>query len=275
MMWNLLKSELLKLRRCQILLVGVVALALCPLVQYGSQLIIEAEYRNPNYNFQTLFENVVWGNTQMFFPISLVMTGSWLIDREFTHDTLKNIMTIPVSLPKLLGAKLFWMGVLAALLGIYSVGVTLITGLAVGLSGLTSEVFFHGSMQIVLAALTTYLVCMPLILIFGQIQGAYLGGSILAFFLGYSMMFFKGGVLASLYPFSAALILTGFDMSGYAGTTTAPNPLLSVTGIGVMVLWTVLLLALSGQEKERKGRKQPDPRGNAGRMAHRKRSSRL
>ena len=95
-MWNLLKAELLKLRRCQILWVGLVALALCPLVQYGSQLIVEAEYRNPNYDFSTLFENVVWGNTQMFFPISLVMIGSWLIDRESTHDTLKNIMTIPV-----------------------------------------------------------------------------------------------------------------------------------------------------------------------------------
>ena len=58
-MWNLLKAELLKLRRCQILWVGLVALALCPLVQYGSQLIVEAEYRNPNYDFSTLFENVV------------------------------------------------------------------------------------------------------------------------------------------------------------------------------------------------------------------------
>ena len=75
-MWNLLKSELLKLRRCQILLVGIVALTLCPLVQYGSQLIVEAEYQNPNYNFQTLFENVVWGNTQIFLPISLVMIGA-------------------------------------------------------------------------------------------------------------------------------------------------------------------------------------------------------
>ena len=159
-MWNLLKAELLKLRRCQILWVGLVALALCPLVQYGSQLIVEAEYRNPNYDFSTLFENVVWGNTQMFFPISLVMIGSWLIDRESTHDTLKNIMTIPVSMPKMLGAKLFWVGIFAVLLGIYSVGVTLITGLTVGLSGLTVEVFFHGGTQIVLAALTTYLVCM-------------------------------------------------------------------------------------------------------------------
>ena len=40
---ELIKSELLKLRRCQILLVGLVALALCPLVQYGSQLIVEAD----------------------------------------------------------------------------------------------------------------------------------------------------------------------------------------------------------------------------------------
>ena len=253
-MWNLLKSELLKLRRCQILLVGLVALALCPLVQYGSQLIVEAEYRNPNYDFSALFENVVWGNTQIFLPISLVMIGGWLIDRESTHDTLKNIMTIPVSMPKMLGAKLLLVSMLAVLLGIYSVGITLITGLTVGLSGLTAEVFFHGGTQIVLAALTTYLVCMPLILIFGQIRGAYLGGSILAFFLGYSMLFFKSGLLASIYPFSAALILVGFDMSEYAGTTTSATPLLAVIGVGIMGLWAVLLLMKSRKQANAKGK---------------------
>ena len=266
-MWNLLKAELLKLRRCQILWVGLVALALCPLVQYGSQLIVEAEYRNPNYDFSTLFENVVWGNTQMFFPISLVMIGSWLIDRESTHDTLKNIMTIPVSMPKMLGAKLFWVGIFAVLLGIYSVGVTLITGLTVGLSGLTVEVFFHGGTQIVLAALTTYLVCMPLILIFGQIRGAYLGGSILAFFLGYSMLFFKGGVLSSLYPFSAALVLAGFDLSGYAGTSAAPDLGFAAAGVGVMVLWTGMLLLRSRKKKEMRPRRQASARGKARRAA--------
>ncbi len=265
MMWNVLKSELLKLRRCQILWVGLVALALCPLVQYGSQLIIEPEYRNPNYDFPVLFQNVVWGNTQMFFPISLVMIGSWLIDRESTHDTLKNIMTIPVSMPGMLGAKLFWVVILTLFLGFYSVGVTLITGLAFDLSGLTAKVVLHGGTQIVLAALTTCLVCMPLILIFGQIRGAYLGGSILAFFLGYSMLFFKGGILASIYPFSAALILVGFDMSEYAGTTTAPNPLLAFAGVAAMVLWAALLLIMSGRKKEIKPRKQAKGRGRRGR----------
>ena len=88
-MWSILKGEWRKLRRCQILLVGIVALALCPVVQYGSQLILNPEMRDPNYNFVTLFSNVVWGNTQMFLPLSLVMIGGWLIDRENTNDTMK------------------------------------------------------------------------------------------------------------------------------------------------------------------------------------------
>ena len=110
---------------------GLVALGLCPLVQYGSQMIIEAEYRDPDYDIQTLFANVVWGNTQIFLPISLVMTGAWLMDRESSHDTLKNIMAVPVSMLGLLGTKLLLTGMLAVFLGIDSAGVTLVTGLDV------------------------------------------------------------------------------------------------------------------------------------------------
>jgi len=95
-------------------------------------------------------------------------------------------------------------------------------------------------------------------------------GAILAFFLGYSMMFFKGGILASIYPFSAALILVGFDMSEYAGTTTAPNSLLAVIGVGIMVLWAVLLLVMSSNKKEMKARKQTKAKGRGKRAIRRK-----
>ena len=89
-MWKMIQTEWWKLRRCQILLVGIVALALCPVAQYGTQLIVNPEIRDPNFDFVHLFANVVWGNTQVFLPISLVMIGGWLIDRENTHDTMKN-----------------------------------------------------------------------------------------------------------------------------------------------------------------------------------------
>ena len=137
-MWMILQSEWQKLRRCQILLVGIVALALCPVVQYGSQLIVEPAYRAAAYSFADLFANVTWGNTQLFLPISLVMIGGWLIDRERSSDTWKNLLTVPVSLPRLLSAKLLVIAVLALLFGLYSVCVTLLAGALVGLPGLSA-----------------------------------------------------------------------------------------------------------------------------------------
>lgn len=253
-MWNLIKAEGLKIRRCQILIVGIVSLALCPVVQYGSQLVMAPEYREPDYDFALLFANVIWGNSQMFLPIALVMIGGWFIDRESAHDTLKNIRTVPVTMPKLLGAKLLITALLALLLGIYSACVTLFAGILFGLPGLTAELAFSGGAQVAAAACTTCLVCMPMILIFGQMRGAYLGGSIFTFFLGYSMLFFKSGTLLSAYPFSAALILVGFDMSRYNGATSLPSYPLAMAGLALVLLLTLLLLAVSGRQREQKPR---------------------
>ena len=260
-MWSIRKWEWRKLRRCQILLVGIVALALCPVVQYGSQLILNPEMRDPNYNFVTLFSNVVWGNTQMFLPLSLVMIGGWLIDRENTNDTMKNLLTVPVSYPKLLGGKLIVTMSLSLLFGIYSVAVTVLAGWLVGLGGFSSTVLLQQGTQVIAAAFTTGLVCMPMILIFGQIRGAYLGGSLLTFFLGYCILFFKGGFLLSAYPFSAALILAGFDMQEYNGATQAPSVLLALAGMAAVLVLTMAILLLShpsqkaGNSKRKKVKK--------------------
>ncbi len=248
-MWNAIKVEWLKLRRCSILLVGVVALALCPIVQYGSWLITAEEYREASYDFAHLFSSVVWGNTQVFLPISLVMMGGWFIDREQTCDTLKNLLTVPLPMPRLLVAKLIVTAALAALFGLYSACVTVLTGVLFALPGLSPALAVRGGAQIVAAALTTFWVCMPLILIFGRIRGAYLGGSILTFFLGYSVLFFKGGFLASAYPFSAALILVGFDMARYNGATASSLPL-ALFGMSAVATATLLLLAASGKHGE-------------------------
>lgn len=269
-MRNLIKTEWRKLQRCQILLVGIVALALCPVVQYGSQLIMAEEFRDPNFDFAQLFVHVIWGNSQIFLPISLVMTGGWLIDRETAHDTLKNIRAVPVSMPRLLAAKLAVMGILAVLFGGYSVLVTLLTGLITGLPGASAALILQCGLQVIVAAFTTYLVCTPLILIFGQLRGAYLGGSILTFFLGYSILFFKGGVLASAYPFSAALILAGFDLEAYNGATTPPNLLLAVAGMAAVLVLTAALLACSKRQRDIGPRsvKKTKKRGRASRSGH-------
>lgn len=241
----ILKGEWRKLRRCQILLVGIVAMALCPVAQYGTQLIVNPEIRNPDFDFVSLFSSVVWGNTQIFLPLSLVMIGGWLIDRESANDTLKNLLTVPVPYPKLLGGKLLVTLFLSLLFGLYSVAVTVLTGTAAGLDGLTAAVLLRQGGQVVAAAFLTGLVCLPMVLIFGRLRGAYLGGSLLTFFLGYCILFFKSGVLLSAYPFSAALVLAGFDMQAYNGATQAPDVLTALAGMAAVLTLTAAILLLS------------------------------
>ena len=149
-MWNIIKGEWQKLRRCQILLVGIVALALCPVVQYGSQLIVNPEIRDPNYDFVRLFSSVVWGNTQVFLPISLVMIGGWMIDREHTSDTMKNLLAVPVSYHRLLGGKLAVAAALSLIFGVYSVIATVVTGSLAGLDGFSMIVLARQGGQVIL-----------------------------------------------------------------------------------------------------------------------------
>ena len=208
-------------------------------------------------DFVKLFSNVIWGNTQIFLPISLVMIGGWLIDRENTNDTMKNLLTVPVSYSKLLGGKLIVTIFLSLLFGIYSVAITVLTGQVAGLDGLSAAILLRQGVQVVAAAFNTSLVCMPMILIFGQMRGDYLGGSLLTFFLGY----FKSGFLLSAYPFSSALILAGFDMQAYNGATQAPSVLLALAGIAAVLVLTMAILLLSrpskkaGSSKEKKVKK--------------------
>lgn len=268
-MLSIVRSEWAKLRRCQILLVGVVALALCPLVQYGTQLVIEPAQRDPDFNMAKLFSAVVWGNTQIFLPISLVMIGGWLIDRETNQDTMKNLVTVPLSMPALLGGKLIVVAGLAGGFGLYSGAVTVAAGAVFRLPGMSLPAVLGGCGQIFAAALTTCVVCLPLVLIFGQIPGAYLAGSIATFFGGYCILFFKNGVLLSAYPFSAALVLVGFDMASYNGALEAPNPLLSLAGFGATAALAVLLLALSGRQRELRAPRRKARRPASRRMARR------
>ncbi len=177
---------------------------------------------------------------------------------------MKNLLTIPVSYPKLLGGKLIVTVFLSLLFGLYSVAVTVLAGTIAGLEGFSAAVLLRQGVQVVAAAFNTCMVCMPMILIFGQMRGAYLGGSLLTFFLGYCILFFKSGFLLSAYPFSAALILAGFDMQAYNGATQAPSALLALAGMAAVLVLTMAILLLSRPSKKAGNSKKKKKKGAAG-----------
>ena len=211
-MWKLIKTELLKLRWCQILLVGLVALALGPLVQVWKS--VDCGGRVPKsklWFFHSFWKCCLGQYADIPSDLSLVMIGSWLIDRESTHDTLENIMTIPTPCrkcwePSSLGRDF------AVLLGIYSAGVTFDYWIDGWLSGPDSGSVFSWRYTDRWQLLTTYLVCMPLILIFGlDTRGISWRFHSWRSSLDTLAVLRKGGILASIYKFSLRLILVGFD----------------------------------------------------------------
>ncbi|MFR4561912.1 MAG: hypothetical protein ACLT5P_12345 [Flavonifractor plautii] len=92
-------------------------------------------------------------------------------------------------------------------------------------------------------ALTTFLVCMPMILVFGQMRGTYLGGSILTFSRDTASCFSRW-VLARLSLLRGA-VLAGFDMQAYNGATQAPSIPLALLGMAAVIALTAVILLVS------------------------------
>ncbi|MDO5298606.1 MAG: ABC transporter permease [Clostridia bacterium] len=248
---DLVRMEIAKMRRSQILLVGIIALALCPALQYGTHQITAAQ---EPFAMADLFRSVIWGNVQMFLPISFVMIGGFVISRETSDDTLKSLLTVPVSYPMLLTGKLMAVGLLSVAFGLYSCAVTLVTGCAAGLEWGSAAELAGSCAQNIAVSVITYGVTMPLIVLFGGRPGAYLGGSIAAFFCGYSILFFKNGVLRSVYPFLAAFALVGFDTAEFNGAKV--NADIGFSMLSMAVVWiAAVLLVVSARPPERRQRR--------------------
>ena len=227
-MFAIIKTEFLKIKRYHILLIGLIGMFCSPLLQLFSQMAMNEELRNPDYNFAALTDSVIWGNTQIFMPVLFTLTGGYLINREYTDDTLKNILTVPISFRKFLAGKLTAIGILSVLFGIYN-----------------APDFFYGLLRVIPLSALIYIIVLPVITLCSRKPGLFMTGSMISFLAGYSVLFFKRGLLRHLYPFSAALTLIGFDTSSYTRAPEKGSLPLAILSLSFMLLAAVLLVCTS------------------------------
>lgn len=256
-MWSIIMTEFEKIKRCQILLIGIIGLPLCPAVQHVTQLISIPEARAPHYDFTVLLNNTIWGNATIFMPLIFTLTGGYLMNREFTDDTLKNLLVIPVSYARLLAGKLAAVGLLSIVCGFYSFTATVILGAAVRLPGMTPAVLGTALCRFTISSVLIYIAVLPLVAACGQRRDGYMAGAILAFVMGYSSMFFKQGLLRSIYPFLAAFTVMGFDTSGYIAARENENLPLAIASLTIMLLLAlgITVLAKTPEAGKENGKK--------------------
>lgn len=240
---NLILSEFQKLKRYSIILVGIIGVTCSPIISIVMQDVMSDDAKTVlNYTFPDLLDSTVWNNMTIFFPMILALIGGYMINREYTDDTLKNMLTVPISFPRLMVSKLATLSIIALFLGIYNAMVTLLVGLICGLENISLSIVLSGSVQIIGMALFTCIGEFPLIALCGRRRDAFRGGAVSAFLLGYIAIFLKNPVLRNLYPFSAGLSIVQFGGEGFVSDTAGSYSSTQNNFIGICVFSTMVIL---------------------------------
>ena len=85
----------------------------------------------------------------------LALIGGYMMNREYSDDTLKNILVVPVLFPKMIISKLAALGVLSVLFGLFNSLITVIVGLIACRENMTVTTVLTGTIQITIMALFT------------------------------------------------------------------------------------------------------------------------
>ena len=89
-MGNIIKTEFLKLKRYSVIKAGIIMTVLSPLLS----LFYSTANGGQTWTFDYFMQQVMISNCTLFFPIIIALIAGYIITREYTDDTMKNISTI-------------------------------------------------------------------------------------------------------------------------------------------------------------------------------------
>lgn len=235
-MIRIIKTEFYKLKRYHILWAGVALMLLSVLLTLFTSMANDGSV----WDFAYLTEQVIKNNMSMIFPMCISLIAGYMISREQTDDTLKNILTVPVSFKRLLTGKLIVCGVLSIVFGLICSLFTVIAELIVGFPGFHFSLILQAVLQITAVNFFLYLAVLPIIIITSRKSSSFLIGVIVAFVYGYGGMFAAGNMtLANIYPITASLGMIhyrSYDAAVRWNTVTCMVSLAIVVAISAVLI---------------------------------------
>lgn len=164
-MVNLLYAELLKLKRSKMFLISISGAIVAPFLVVVSS-FVHNQTENPQSPilFADLFYNV---NLYTVLVIGVPLYGvvtAYLYNREYAEDTLKNLLTIPVSRTELLFVKLILLFMWIMLLSTIAWGFTLILGLLGQFDGYTVGLGLEYIVRFLAGGTLLFILSTPIIL---------------------------------------------------------------------------------------------------------------
>lgn len=112
---RLLKCEYIKLKRSKFLFIGLLGTLIVPFIVYVKAVTDYLSNPANIISVFSLYDNAFMFLMLLFAPMVLTILGAWIISREYTDGTLKNIFVIPVSQITFLCGKLLFFAMLTFL----------------------------------------------------------------------------------------------------------------------------------------------------------------
>ncbi len=212
-MLKLVKTELWKLKRYSVIWIGVAATLSVVLLTWFMTVAADGS----EHTLKNLSNNVIWNNFTLIYPATITLIAGYTMERERTDDTLKNLMSLPISFRRLLVGKLLTSGLIAVLLALIEFVFTLGVFFISGYPGFSPSIAVRSLIQMIGMNLCVYVVVLPIIIFTGQREGTFMAGVAFAFFYGFVGTFASGHGLTSLYPISAGLGLINYQGDGAVG----------------------------------------------------------
>lgn len=249
--FRMMEVEILKLKRYHIVWAGVLLMLFSVLLTLFSSTAEDGVW----WTFTFLVEQVLKNNITTVFPMCITLIAGYIIAREEKDDTLKSIMTVPVSYRSLLCGKLAACGVLSLFLGVVSTVFTVAAELLVGFPGFSAALVLQALLQITTNCLFLYIAVLPVIAAAGRIAGGHMIGAVVAFVYGYGGMFAAGSAkIVNVYPITASMGLISYR--SYDSAVHWNTPVCVASMCAMLVLTVIILLPMKAQETRKAGEKR-------------------
>lgn len=260
-MGTLILCEFMKLKRYNVLWFGAVTVVL------GAAYAASTSLFDGPCTYADYISNLIWANFSYIMPFTVTLIGGFIIDREYTDDTLKALFCVPVSWRKLLAVKLVVAWLAAVAFGVFSFLCSVVLSLAwVHPADFTVAALARGAAQVIGLNALQFLAPAPIIALFARWRGKFFIGVLVAFCYGFVGIFVAGQNLADVYPPSAPLGIIGYAPIDGSGIVSY-NPLVGAAVLAACLVVTMVIASCSSPDGGGRAKGSRRARGRAARAS--------
>ncbi|MBU5439331.1 ABC transporter permease [Tissierella sp. MSJ-40] len=242
-MKTLLWAERLKLKRSRILWIAVFSGIMVAIIVF-----MQGQFQ---YYGQRYVDGATWYMTATqslgslyVFPAIIALIGSYMICREDQDDTMKSLVLVPVSVSKLVGAKMIVAAVFSVALYAFLFAVTFTVEAVLHISLLDLGTVLGFAKIYLLEGIGLFLAVSPIIAIVYRLKKGYWLALIFAEVYSFLGLFVgMQSTMRSIYPITAV-----FCVAGYYETTSVQ---FIVSLFSLLICGGLSLLLLHGLNKKR------------------------